>query len=376
MWIKPDEQMIVDNVKRVIKDKIQPRAAEIDAVDEFPQDMFDLFRELELFKLSVPEEYGGLGTSAVLFCKVVEEIAKVSVSVANILTQQAFGVQFIIVGGDENQRQKYVPKLASGDWLGAGAITEPNAGSDQGPISTRAVKKGNIYTINGGKCFITWGNIADVITVFAKTNPELGRKGLSAFIIEPKYNSGMQVGKLEKKMGLHGSPTAELIFEDCMVGEETLLGKEGEGFKIAMNSLNHGRLGISALAVGVAQGALDYAWEYCKQRQQFGQSLSEFQGLQFMGAKHLARIEAGRQVLYRAAFEHDQNGPDMSRLAAIAKFLTTEEAMNTTIDAVQMLGGYGYMSEYPLERMMRDAKILQIVEGTNQIQKTIIAKYL
>ncbi|TAK29636.1 MAG: acyl-CoA dehydrogenase [Chloroflexota bacterium] len=373
--LSEDEALILQTVKKAAAEKIAPRAAEIDELDTFPADLFDLFRELGLFGLPVPEEYGGVGARTILFCKVIEEIAAVSLSAANILTQQTFGIQFLLTAGNEEQKKRFLPGLASGELHGAGAITEPEAGSDQEPMRTTALVDGDQYVLNGNKCFITWANIADVMTVFAKTQPELGRRGISAILFE-RGTPGMRIGRLEKKMGLRGSPTAEVVFENCRVPRSNLLGAEGDGFKIAMKSLNHGRLAIAALAIGLAQGALDYAWSYAKNRVQFGHAVSEFQGLRFLVAERATEIEAARSLAYRAGMEYDVKGPALPKLAAMTKLFATDVAMRVTVDAVQLLGGYGYTREYPVERMMRDAKILQIVEGTNQIQKVVISNHL
>ncbi len=370
-----DQRLNLDTVSRAVADKVAPRAAEIDQTGEFPWDIFNLFKDMGLFGLTVPEAYGGIGAPAVLFCRVLEEIAKVSLSAANVLSQQAFGIQFILTAGTEEQKQKYLPQLAAGEYLGAGAITEPGAGSDQAPMTTFAQVDGQDYILNGSKCFCTWGNIAHVITVFAKTAPDHGRRGISAIIVE-RGAPGLKIGKLEEKMGLRGSPTAELFFDNCRVPRTNLLGSEGEGFAIAVKSLNHGRIAISGLAVGLAQGALDYAWGYAKDRVQFGRPVAEFQGLRFLAADRATQIEAARQLTYRAAVEYDRSGPDLPRLAAMAKLFSTDVAMGVAVDAVQLLGGYGYTKDYPVERMMRDAKILQIVEGTNQIQRVIIANQM
>jgi len=375
LCLTEEEGMILATVRRVVQERVAPRAAEIDKEGEFPEDIKEVFSELGLLGLQIPEEYGGYGMRCLVFCLIVEEIAKVCVNSANILTQQDFGTQPILIAGNEEQKRKYLPKLAKGEFLGAFGLTEPGAGSDQRPIATRALKIGNEYVINGTKRFITWGNMAHVTTVFAKTQPEKELKGISAFLVD-RATPGMHVGKLEDKMGLRGSPTAELIFEDCHVPEENLLGQEGDGFKIAMKAIDHGRITIAAIALGLAQGALDYAIEYAKQRVQFGKPISEFQGIQFLMADMATQIEAARQLLYRACHEFDVHGHEAGKLGAMAKLYTTDVCMNATVECVQILGGYGYIKDYPVERMMRDAKIMQIVEGTNQIQRLVIAKHL
>jgi alkylation response protein AidB-like acyl-CoA dehydrogenase len=286
-----------------------------------------------------------------------------------------------LLAGTEEQKEKYLPTLASGERICAFALTEPNAGSDAGSIRTWARREGDMYLLSGQKCFITNGGIADVYTVFASTDPGRGLKGLSAFIVEKDY-PGFSIGKKEKKMGVRGSPTTELIFEDCPVPAANLLGKEGDGFKIAMMTLDRTRPVIGAQAVGIAQGALDYAVNYTRERVQFGRPVASFQGLQFMMADMATRVEAARQLVYRAAFFIENAAAlgastgEISRLSSMSKLFASDVAMQVTVDAVQLLGGYGYMREYPLERMMRDAKITQIYEGTNQIQRLVIARSL
>jgi alkylation response protein AidB-like acyl-CoA dehydrogenase len=373
--LSSDEEMLLDMVKRVVRERIAQRAGEIDKEGVFPSDIYELFKEMGLMGICIPEEYGGGGQSVLLFCMVLEEIAKVCANSANILSQQDLSAQPILIAGNEVQKNKYLPKLASGEFLAAFGLTEPMAGSDQGGIKTVAIEQNDSYILNGSKCFITWGNIADIITVFAMTDKSLGIKGISAFIVE-KDTPGLIVGKLEEKMGMKGSPTAELFFEDCRVPKENLLGNINEGFKIAMKSLNHGRAVVGAMAIGIAQGAMDYAISYANERTQFGSPIINFQGLQFMIADRLTEIEAARELVYRAAFECDINGREIIKLGAMAKMFATDVAMKTTVDAVQIMGGYGYMKDHPLERMMRDVKVTQIVEGTNQIQKIVIINHV
>ncbi|MQL51085.1 acyl-CoA dehydrogenase [Desulfofundulus thermobenzoicus] len=374
-------EMLRQVVSRMAAEKVAPRAAAIDEEDTYPWDLKELFTGQGLLGAGVPEAYGGSGQGLPAVCLIVEEIARASASASLIVAAQELGLMPILLAGSEGQKQKYLPELASGERICAFALTEPNAGSDAGGIKTRARREGGRYLISGQKCFITNGGVADVYTVFASTDPEKGLKGLSAFIVEKNF-PGFAVGKKEKKMGVRGSPTAELIFEDCPVPAENLLGKEGDGFKIAMMTLDRTRPVIGAQAVGIAQGALDYAVNYTRERVQFGRPIASFQGLQFMMADMATKVEAARQLVYKAAFtienaaELGVSPAGVSRYSSMCKLFASDVAMQVTVDAVQLLGGYGYMKEYPLERMMRDAKITQIYEGTNQIQRLVIARSL
>lgn len=374
-----EQEMLRQIVKRLAEDKVAPRAAEIDEKDEYPWDLKELIAEQGLLGAGIPEEYGGTGAGLPSVCLIVEEIAKASAAVSLIVAAQELGMMPILVGGSEEQKQKYLPGIADGEQICAFALTEPNAGSDAGAVKTRAVREGDKYLLSGQKCFITNGSIADVFTVFATVDPKAGLKGLSAFIVEKNY-PGVTVGKKEHKMGIRGSETTEVIFDNCPVPVENLMGKEGDGFKIAMMTLDRTRPVIGAQAVGIAQGALDYAVNYAKERVQFGKPIASFQGLQFMLADMATRVEAARQLVYKAAFliehaaENNTSITDISLFSSMSKLFASDTAMQVTVDALQVLGGYGYMKEYPLERMMRDAKITQIYEGTNQIQRVVIAK--
>lgn len=374
-----EQEMLRQIVKRLAEDKVAPRAAEIDEKDEYPWDLKELIAEQGLLGAGIPEEYGGTGAGLPSVCLIVEEIAKASAAVSLIVAAQELGMMPILVGGSEAQKEKYLPGIADGDQICAFALTEPNAGSDAGAVKTRAVREGDKYLLSGQKCFITNGSIADVFTVFATVDPKAGLKGLSAFIVEKNY-PGVTVGKKEHKMGIRGSETTEVIFDNCPVPVENLMGKEGDGFKIAMMTLDRTRPVIGAQAVGIAQGALDYAVNYAKERVQFGKPIASFQGLQFMLADMATRVEAARQLVYKAAFliehaaENNTSATDISLFSSMCKLFASDTAMQVTVDALQVLGGYGYMKEYPMERMMRDAKITQIYEGTNQIQRVVIAK--
>jgi alkylation response protein AidB-like acyl-CoA dehydrogenase len=369
-----EEAMILDVVRQLVKERVEPRAAEIDANGEFAWDIKDLFAENDLLGIPVPAEYGGLGGSFVTYVKVVEEVAKACASSALLIAVQELGALPIMIGGSDEQKRRWLPDLASGKKLAAYALTEPGSGSDAaGSMRTRAVRDGDAYVLDGSKIWITNGSVADVVTVFAVNDATKGPNGISAFVVE-KGTPGFNVGKLEKKMGIRGSPTVELTFENCRVPVANMLGEEGQGFKIAMKVLDKSRPGIAAQALGIAQGALDYATEYTKQRVAFGKPISQQQGLQFMMADMKTEVEAARLLLYEAARKCDENAADVTTWAAMAKLKCGDVAMSVTVDAVQLLGGYGYSTEYPVERMMRDAKITQIYEGTQQIQRIVIAR--
>jgi alkylation response protein AidB-like acyl-CoA dehydrogenase len=371
--LNEDQKMFIDQVRRMVKEKVAPRAAEIDAQGEFPWDMKEIFQEMGLLGLSVPEEYGGFSQGHIFTCLAVEEIAKACVSSSLIVQVQSLGWEPILIGGSEEQKKKWGPRVASGEVITAFGLTESRAGSDAAAMGTRAVKKGDNYVINGSKCFISNGPVADVITIMAMTDASQGVKGISAFIVEKDF-PGFQVAKKESKMGIKGSPTAELIFEDMEVPAENLIGEEGKGFIYAMKTLDTSRPVIAAQAVGCAQGALDLAIEYSKSRVQFGRPVSKFQGLQWMMADMAAKVEAARALTYQAADMVDTGDPRTSYMSACCKLIASDMAMSVTTDALQIAAGYGYMTEYPFERMMRDAKITQIYEGTNQIQKLVISR--
>ena len=371
-----EEAMILDVVRQLVAEKVAPRAAEIDENGEFPDDLRQLFAQNDLLGIPFPAEYGGLGGSFVTYVKVVEEIAKACASSSLIVAVQELGALPILIGGNEQQKQKYIPKLASGEWVAAYALTETGSGSDAaGSMRARAEKRGDKYLLNGTKIFITHGNVADVVCAFAVTDPAKGANGISAFILEKTF-PGFIVGKREKKMGIRGSPTVELVFENCEVPAENLLGQEGEGFKIAMKVLDKSRPGIAAQALGIAAGALDFATTYAKERIAFGKPIGQQQGVGFMLADMKMEVEAARLLVYECARKCDENAPDVSLWAAMCKLKAGDVAMQVTTDAVQVLGGYGYSTEYPVERMMRDAKITQIYEGTQQIQRLVIARAL
>jgi len=369
-----EEALILQVVRELVAQRVAPRAAEIDERGEFPWDVQKLFAENDLLGIPFPAEYGGLGGSFLTYVKVVEEVAKACASSSLIIAVQELGALPIIIAGSEEQKAKFIPKLASGEWTAAYALTEAGSGSDAaGSMRTRAEKRGDKYVLNGTKIWITQGGVADVVCVFAVTDPAKGPNGISAFAVE-KTSPGFKVGKLEKKMGIRGSPTVELIFEDCQVPAENLLGEEGTGFKTAMKVLDKSRPGIAAQALGIAAGALDFATTYARERIAFGKPIGQQQGIQFMLADMKLEVEASRLLLYEAARKCDESAPDLTLWAALCKLKAGDTAMKVTTDAVQILGGFGYSTEYPVERMMRDAKITQIYEGTQQIQRLVIAR--
>ncbi len=371
-----EEAMILDAVRELVAEKVAPRAADIDERGEYPQDIRKLFAENDLLGIPIPAEYGGLGGTFLTYVKVVEEIAKVCASSSLIVAVQELGMLPILIGGNEEQKKTYLPKLASGEWIAAYALTEAGSGSDAaGSMRTRAQKRGEKYILNGQKIWITNGSVADVVCVFAVTDPEKGANGISAFIVEKGF-PGFSVGKLEKKMGIRGSPTVELVFDNCEVPVKNLLGNDGEGFKIAMKVLDKSRPGIAAQALGIAAGALEYATNYARERVAFGKPIGQQQGVGFMLADMKTEVEAARLLLYEAARKCDEGAADVTLWAAMCKLKCGDVAMSVTTDAVQVLGGYGYSVDYPVERMMRDAKITQIYEGTQQIQRLVISRNL
>jgi len=370
-----EQKMFQASIRELAKEKIEPKAAEIDEKGEFPWEMVELLKENDILGLPFAEEYGGQGADLLTLCIAIEEIAKVCVNTSLILGCQELGSTPIKLAGSEEQKKKYLPDLAAGNKLAAFGLTEPEAGSDAASMKTRAVKKGDKYILNGTKCFITNGGIAETYSVFAMTDPEKGVRGISAFIVEKGF-PGFNFGKKENKMGIRGSVTRELLFEDCEVPAENLLGGEGQGFKIAMMTLDRTRSSIGAQGLGIASGALEYTINYMKERVQFGRPIAALQGLQFMVADLAMLVEAARQLVYKAACMVEAKQPGFSAMSAMAKCFATDVAMRVTTDCVQLMGGYGYMKEYPIERMMRDAKITQIYEGTNQIQRVVISRHL
>ncbi|MGZ8647456.1 MAG: acyl-CoA dehydrogenase family protein [Solirubrobacteraceae bacterium] len=372
-----DEQIdFRDTIRQIVAERVAPRAAEIDAKAEYPWDVRKLFAEQDLLGLPFPTEYGGTGTGTLMLNVAVEEVARACASSALILMIQELGTLPIQLFGSEELKQRFLPRCASGEWSPAFALSEPEAGSDPGGMITRAVREGGDWVINGTKNWITNLGVADFYVVFARTDPDAGRsRGISAFVVEAD-RPGFSVGKLEHKLGIKGSPTGQPIFEDVRVPAENLIGDVDQGMKVALGTLDHSRLGVAAQAVGIAPGATDHAAAYARERRQFGQPIAEFQGIQFKLADMETRTAAARELLYRACAKIDRHEPDAGKYSAMAKLFASDTAMAVTVEAVQVLGGYGYVSEYPVERYMRDAKITQIYEGTNEIQRLVIARSL
>jgi len=369
------QKEIKELAHQIAEEKIRPVRAKYDEEEIFPWDVMEALAQADMFGLYIPEEYGGLGGGVFELCLAVEELSKVCGGIAVSYAATALGTFPILMYGSEEQKKKYLPDIAAGKKLAAFALTEANAGSDAAGIQTTAKLEGDHYIINGTKQWITNGGEAEIYTVFAMTDKSKGARGASAFIVE-KGAPGFSFGKKEKKLGIRSSATRELLFDDCKVPKENLLGREGMGFIIAMRTFDTSRPGIAAQAVGIAQGALDEAIDYIREREQFGQKIISFQAIQHMIADMATEIEAARQLTYFVAKLIDSGVKDIGKYSAMCKLYASDVAMKVTVDAVQLLGGYGYMREYPLEKYMRDAKITQIYEGTNQIQRNIIAQHL
>jgi alkylation response protein AidB-like acyl-CoA dehydrogenase len=372
-----EEQLLLrDTLRELADEKIAPRAAEIDRSGEFPEDIRQLLASYDVLALPFPVEYGGVGADLLTQCIAIEQIARACTTSSLILTVQGLGSLPILLGGNDEQKARLFPDLASGKKLAAFALTEPEAGSDAAAARTRAVRHGDDYVIDGGKRFITNGSVAGVITVFAVTDPEAKTsRRLSCFAVEVP-TPGFSVVRLEHKLGIRGSPTAELTFDAMRVPAANRIGEEGDGWRLAMATFDRSRPGIAAQAVGIAQGALEVATAYARDRKQFGQRIGDFQMVQAMLADMDARIEAARQLTYKACVEVEADAPDAARWASICKLVAGDTAMAVTTDAVQVLGGYGYTDDFPVERMMRDAKITQLYEGTQQVQRLVIARAL
>lgn len=370
-------EQILDVVKKIAKEKVRPRASEIDETDKFPCDVYNVFKETGIFALIVPQKYGGLGLPFEILCPIIEEIAKASASCASLPFGQGTLISLLLEAGTKEQKEHYLPSIAKGDLLGALAITESHGGSDVSSIKTKTnfSIEGSYYLINGSKCFITNGGEAHLYIVLASNDPKKKREGLSIFLVE-KNTEGFFFGKEEKKMGMRGIPNTDLIFHNVKVFKNNLVGEEGGGFKILVNLLNKTRILIGAWAVGIAQGAIDYAIHYAKNRVQFGHPISEYQAIQFMISDMATQTQAARCLVEYAAHKLRLNAAEVPILSSMAKYFPTDVAMKVTTDAVQILGGYGYIKDHPLERMMRDAKALQILEGTNQIQRITVAHHL
>ena len=371
----PDEQDVLDMLHDFCEKEVAPIAAEIDENERFPEETWHKLADMGMMGVAYPEEYGGAGLSYVNYIGVCEELAKHCATTSVMVSAHSSLCCWPISEyGTEEQKQKYLTKLASGEWLGAFGLTEPGAGTDAAMQKTVAEDKGDHWVLNGSKIFITNAGFAHVFVVFAMTDKSLGTKGISAFIVEKGF-PGFKVGAHEKKMGIRGSSTCELVFEDCIVPKENLLGELNKGFKIAMTTLDGGRIGIGAQALGIAQAAIDDTVKYTKERVQFGKRISQFQNTQFQLADMQAKVDAARLLIYRAAQAKQDHEP-YSHLAAMGKLYASEAASDVTRRCLQLIGGYGYTREYPFERYMRDAKITEIYEGTSEVQRMVISGWM
>ena len=369
------EQLFLQMVRSFAENEVKPLAAEVDEQERFPIETVQKMGKLGMMGIPVPKEYGAAGGTVQMYLMAVEELSRVCAPTGVVLSAHtSLCVAPIMENGTEEQKQKYLPKLASGEWIGAFGLTEPNAGTDAAMQQTTAVDAGDHWVLNGSKIFITNASYANVFIVMAMTDKSLGTKGISAFIVE-RDMPGFSIGKKELKMGIRGSATCELIFENCIVPKENLLGPLGKGFSIAMKTLDGGRIGIASQALGIAQGAMDETVKYTKERKQFGRAIAKFQNTQFQMADLKTKVEAARLLVRSAAWKKDMGLP-YSADAAMAKLFAAETAMEVTTKAVQFHGGYGYTREYPVERMMRDAKITEIYEGTSEVQRMVIAGHL
>ncbi|HXW88122.1 MAG TPA: acyl-CoA dehydrogenase family protein [Streptosporangiaceae bacterium] len=377
----PDEHIALrESVRALAEEKIAPYAAEVDESARFPQEAHDALVKADLHAVHIPEEYGGSGADALATCIVIEEVARVCASSSLIPAVNKLGTMPLLLSGSAELKQKFLPPVASGAAMFSYALSEPEAGSDAAAMKTRAVRDGDSYVLTGTKRWITNAGVSQYYTVMAVTDPSAGPNGISAFVVEVG-DEGFTFGAPEHKLGIKGSPTRELYFDGCRIPADRLVGAEGTGFRTALATLDHTRITIAAQALGIAQGALDYATGYVKERRQFGRAIAEFQGLQFMLADMAMKIEAARQLTYVAAAKSERAmqgaaEPDLTFVSSASKCFASDVAMEVTIDAVQLLGGYGYVHDFPVERMMRDAKITQIYEGTNQIQRMVIARQL
>jgi alkylation response protein AidB-like acyl-CoA dehydrogenase len=378
--LSEEHQALRESVRQLAEDRIAPYAAEVDQESRFPQEAHDALVKADLHAVHIPEAYGGAGADALATVIVIEEIARVCASSSLIPAVNKLGTVPLLLAGSEDLNGRYLPRVAAGEAMFSYALSEPEAGSDAAAMRTRAVREGDAYRLNGTKRWITNAGISAYYTVMAVTEPGAGANGISAFVIE-SGDAGFSLGAPEHKLGIKGSPTRELYFDNCVIPADRLIGEEGSGFRTALATLDHTRITIAAQALGIAQGALDYAVGYVKERKQFGKAIAEFQGIQFMLADMAMQVEAARQLTYAAAArsERGMNGeqvPDLTFMSSACKCYASDVAMQVTTDAVQLLGGYGYVSDYPVERMMRDAKITQIYEGTNQIQRVVMARQL
>ncbi|MEU6463224.1 acyl-CoA dehydrogenase family protein [Streptomyces sp. NPDC046976] len=374
---RPSEEhdMLRDAVRSLVEAKIAPYAAAVDEEARFPQEALDALVANDMHAVHVPEEYGGAGADALATVIVIEEVARACVSSSLIPAVNKLGSLPVILSGSEELKKKYLGPLAKGDAMFSYCLSEPDAGSDAAGMKTKAVRDGDHWILNGVKRWITNAGVSEYYTVMAVTDPTKRSKGISAFVVE-KSDEGVSFGAPEKKLGIKGSPTREVYFDNVRIPADRMIGEEGTGFMTAMKTLDHTRITIAAQALGVAQGALDYAKGYVQERKQFGKAIADFQGIQFMLADMAMKISAARALTYQAAAASERGDADLTYLGAAAKCFASDVAMEVTTDAVQLLGGYGYTRDYPVERMMRDAKITQIYEGTNQVQRIVMARNL
>ncbi|GAB3421026.1 acyl-CoA dehydrogenase family protein [Flindersiella endophytica] len=370
-----EHEAVREACRAVCRDKLAPGAAEADQTSTFPQASYDALRASDFHAPHIPEEYGGVGADALATAIVIEEVAAACASSSLIPAVNKLGTMPLLLAGSDDLKRRFLTPVAEGSAMFSYCLSEPDAGSDAAAMKTRAVRTGDEWVLNGAKRWITNAGVSEYYTVFAVTDPAAGARGISAFVVA-KSDSGVSFGALEKKLGIKGSPTREVYFDDVRLPPDRLIGVEGEGFKLALRTLDHTRVTIAAQAVGIAQGALDYAKGYVRERKQFGQAIAEFQGIQFMLADMAMKLEAARQLTYVAAARSERGDSDLTFFGAAAKCYASDIAMEVTTDAVQLLGGYGYVSDYPVERMMRDAKITQIYEGTNQVQRMVMARKL
>ena len=373
--LSEEHQAIREAVRAVCDAKVAPHATEVDESGQFPQTAYDALAGADFAAPHIGEEYGGAGADALATCIVIEEVARADASASLIPGVNKLGTLPLILAGSEDLKKKYLTPVAAGEAMFSYCLSEPEAGSDAAAMKTRAVREGDDWVLNGVKRWITNAGQSQFYTVFAVTDPEKGARGISAFVVE-KDDEGVSFGAPEKKLGIKGSPTREVYFDKVWIPADRMIGAEGTGFATAMRVLDHTRVTIAAQAVGIAQGALDYALGYAKERQQFGKPIADFQGLQFMLADMGMKVEAARQLTYAAAGRSERGDKDLTFFGAAAKCFASDTAMQVTTDAVQVLGGYGYTRDYPVERMMRDAKITQIYEGTNQVQRIVMARQL
>jgi len=378
--LSPEHEALREAVRALADEKIAPHAAKVDQSAEFPQEAHDALVKADLQAVHIPEEYGGAGADAIATAIVIEEVARVCASSSLIPAVNKLGTMPLMLAASPEVKQRYLPPVASGEAMFSYALSEPEAGSDAAGMKTRAVRDGDHFILNGAKRWITNAGVSRYYTVMAVTDPAAGSGGISAFVVE-SGDEGFSFGAPEHKMGIKGSPTRELYFDNCAIPADRMIGEEGTGFRTALASLDHTRVTIAAQALGIAQGALDYATGYVKERRQFGRAVAEFQGVQFMLADMAMKVAAARELTYAAAARSEramsgERVPDLTFMSSACKCFASDVAMDVTTDAVQLLGGYGYVHDYPVERMMRDAKITQIYEGTNQIQRVVMARQL